>query len=139
MVLSSLRAYSYQPVGRIDIGYFEATEFLTAEGRVITQRQHHAVTDRLLPCCLDHSAPFIIIRNPGQLSMMRNKAPFTPTAKPPPGCVAASANWVAGSDAFFYQVIVVEADRSESLMNGRVGQSYSRTCGLDPSSVRLRS
>src|SRR5438876_619503 len=71
--------------------------------------------------------------------MMRDKTSFTPTAKAPPSCIAASANWVAVSNSFFYQVIVVESDCSESLMNGRVGQSCPRTCGPDSPCVPPRS
>ena len=73
--LGGLGADAQQSVSGVDVVGAQAAKFLSPKTRVIGEREHHAIADRLAPRRIEDLPPVGFIRDPGQPYLMRNQAP----------------------------------------------------------------
>jgi hypothetical protein len=111
-------------VSRVEVVRAKRAQLLSSQRGVVGHSEHEAVADRLVTEDGQHIEPLLVRRDPRQLLQARHEPPAASEAVP--GAVAAAADRVRGTDAFFDEEIVEEADRDETLLQGGICEPGAR-------------
>ena len=120
--LGRLRPDPQRAVRGIDIVGAQRAQFLAAQRRVVGQRQHQPVADRLAAEHLQQPCPFALGRDPRQLDHPRHQRPGAAAELPTRG-VAAAADRVGISQALLDEEVVEQPHRHQTLLQRGVGQA----------------
>ena len=129
--LGRLRPDPQRAVRGIDVVGAQRAQLLAAQRRVIGQRQHQPVADRLATEHLQQLQPLALGRDPRQLDHPRHQRPGA-AAEVPAGGVAAAADRVGVPQPFLDQEVVEQPHRHQPLL-----QAW-RSTARPPSPARRR-
>jgi hypothetical protein len=126
--LGRLRPHPQRPVARVEIIGAQRAQLLPAQRRVIGQRQHHPVADRLAAADLQDLQPFGLAGNPRQPGHPGHQRPppAASAAETPPGRVTAAAHRVGPADPLLHQEVIEQPDRHQPLPQRGIRQPSTR-------------
>jgi hypothetical protein len=117
-VLGVLRLDPQRPPARVDVLGAEQAQLFPPQRRVVGQREHHPVADRLARRDPQDGGPLLLIRDPRQLDQPRDKATLV-AAELPPGRVLAPPDRVGVPQPLLDEVVIEQADRISYVESGR--------------------
>ena len=107
--LRRLRTHPQGAVRRVEIVAAQRAQFLSPQRRVIGQREHHPIPDRLIGEHRQQSQPVGLTRDPRQLHHPRHQRARPPTR--PARRITAPANRIRLPHPFFDQEVVEQSNR----------------------------
>jgi len=108
------------PVRGIEVVGAQRAQFFPAQRRVVGQRQHQPVADRLPAERVQQPCPFALGRDPRQLDHPRHQWPSAAAELPTRG-VSAAADRVGISHALLDEKVVEQPHRHQTLLQRGVG------------------
>lgn len=124
-VLGGLGPHPQRPQCRIQIIGAQRAQLLSAQRRVIGQREHHPVTDRLVAGDVQDVRPLPLTGDPRQLGQPRYQASLL-TAEPPARRVPTAPDRVGLPQALLDQEVVEQPNRHQPLLDRGVRQPSTR-------------
>ncbi len=110
---------------RVQIVAAQRAQLLPPQRRVIGQREHHPVSDRLVGDHAQKSQPFGLAGDPRQLHHPWHQR-ARPSTGPSAGRITAPTNGIRLPHAFFDQEVVEQSNRHQTLLQSRVRQPRPR-------------
>jgi hypothetical protein len=108
---------------RVQVIGAQRAQLLPPQRRVISQREHHPVADRLTPEHLQYPQPLGLGRDPRQLNHARDQRPGAmAAAEAPPGRIRTAADWVGIPQPLLHQEVVEQPHRHQPLLQGGIRQ-----------------
>ena len=137
--LSGLRPHPQRAVRRIEIVGAQRAQLLPAQRRVIGQREHHPVTDRLAPEHPKDPQPLGLGGDPRQLDHPRHQRPAAmPAAETAPGRIRTTADRVGLPQPLLDQEVIKQPHRHQPLLQRGVGRAPAPTPDPRPVSSSRR-